>query len=92
MQVLITRARFETLLALDEMARAPANPAIAAWCQRRIAAAAEALLACMLFRDEAPLNGRVRGTSAFEREFQAQGPRDTRGRSLRAFEIGRAHV
>jgi hypothetical protein len=42
----------------------------------------------MLFVDEAPLEA-VRGTSEFADRFSAQGPRDTRSRSLRDLDLGR---
>jgi hypothetical protein len=41
----------------------------------------------MLFVDEAPLTGRVEGSSGFAERFSAQGPADTRGRSLRQLEL-----
>jgi len=41
----------------------------------------------MLFADEFPLTSPVAGTSSFAVEFQAQGPRDSRGRSLRDFDL-----
>lgn len=43
----------------------------------------------MLFVDEAPLGGRIQGTSGFTEKFSSQGPRDTRGRSLRQFDLER---
>jgi hypothetical protein len=41
----------------------------------------------MLFVDELPLTAPVRGTSGFAEEFQALGPRDRRGRSLRDLDL-----
>jgi len=41
----------------------------------------------MLFVDEAPLAG-VQGSSTFARTFAAQGPRDSKGRSLRDLDLG----
>ena len=41
----------------------------------------------LLFADEAPLNGKVEGSSGFTARFEAAGPRDTRGRSLRQFDL-----
>ena len=55
--------------------------------RQRIANASEALLEYLLFRDEAPLKGPVKGTSAFANEFQRGGPRDSKGRSLREFDL-----
>ncbi|GAC1305367.1 MAG: hypothetical protein NVSMB10_09220 [Steroidobacteraceae bacterium] len=48
---------------------------------------ADAVLLYMLFRDEAPLKGPVRGTSTFAADFSQRGPRDRRGRSLRDFDL-----
>ena len=55
----------------------------------RIDNAAEALLRDLLFVDEVALSGRVDGTSPFVSEFEALGPRDSRGRSLRDFDLER---
>ena len=41
----------------------------------------------MLFVDEAPLLEPVKGTSTFTKTFAQRGPRDTRGRSLREFDL-----
>jgi hypothetical protein len=41
----------------------------------------------MLFVDEAPLTGRIEGTSGFAEEFSARGPKDSKGRSLRQFDL-----
>jgi hypothetical protein len=54
---------------------------------RRIDNAAEELVLYMVFTDEAPLTGRVAGTSSFTSDFEKQGPRDARGRSLRQFDL-----
>lgn len=81
MQNLLTLARYETLYALvDEKT----NPEYA---RTRISHAGEQLLAYMLFRNEAPLNGQVTGTGSFEKEFEKIGPRDRHGRSLRQFDL-----
>jgi hypothetical protein len=37
--------------------------------------------------EEAPLEGPIVGTSGFEKEFAALGPRDGEGRSLRDFDL-----
>jgi hypothetical protein len=41
----------------------------------------------MLFVDEAPLSGPVKGVSAFTLTFPQRGPRDKQGRSLRDFDL-----
>lgn len=51
------------------------------------ALAADALLEYMLFRNETQLKGRVTGTSGFAAAFQALGPQDRKGRSLRDFDL-----
>lgn len=41
----------------------------------------------LLFADEAPISGGLRGTSGFMEWFAAQGPRDRRGRSLHELDL-----
>ena len=43
----------------------------------------------MLFVDEAPLSEKIQGSSGFAEIFSAQGPRDSKGRSLRQFDLER---
>ena len=43
----------------------------------------------MLFLDEAPLTGPVKGNAGYAEWFAAQGPRDGKGRSLRDFDLTR---
>jgi hypothetical protein len=52
-------------------------------------AAAREVVDYMLFVDEAPLPGRIRGSSGFAEQFAAAGPRDRQGRSLRDFDLER---
>lgn len=89
MQNLITRANYETRYALDELATPRPPNAIGSpdWPRQRIAQAGEDLLQYMLFRDEAPLHGPIKGTSNFAREFERSGPRASGGRSLRQFDL-----
>jgi hypothetical protein len=68
---LVTRASYETRL--GEAAR--------------IAEAAEALADYMLFVDEAAIPGPVEGSSGFRAKFVAQGPTDSKGRSLRELDL-----
>jgi hypothetical protein len=96
MQNLLTRADYETRYTLAELANKP-EAAIdvnslsveSPWPLQRIALAGERLLEYMLFRDEAPLKGPVKGTSSFEIEFQRSGPQATGGRSLRQLDLNR---
>ncbi len=73
---LITRIGWEARVADVEPAKAP-----------RVREAAVDLVDYMLFVDEAPLVGKVVGTSGFAAEFTARGPKDSKGRSLREFDL-----
>lgn len=53
----------------------------------RLDAAVDEVVAYMLFADEAPLKGPVKGVSTFTRTFSSRGPRDQKGRSLRDFDL-----
>ena len=68
---LMARAGWEERIGLDAGAREPGI---------------RELVDYLLFVDETPLPGPVRGTSRFSQTFENQGPRDTRGRSLRELE------
>ena len=50
-------------------------------------AVAREIVDYMLFVDEAPLTGRVEGSSGFAEWFSAQGPADAHGRSLRQLDL-----
>jgi len=67
---LITRVGWETRIGEKESGRT-------------IDQAASELVDYLLFVDEAPLPGPIAGTTKFAEVFSAQGPRDSRGRSLR---------
>ena len=54
--------------------------------QMRLSAAVNELVDYLLFVDEAPLQNVV-GSSGFSRRFGAQGPRDSKGRSLRDLDL-----
>jgi hypothetical protein len=49
--------------------------------------AAKEVVDYMLFVEEAPLLGPIRGATDFSGQFAAQGPRDRRGRSLRQLDL-----
>jgi hypothetical protein len=55
----------------------------------RLREAASDLVDYMLFIDEAPLTGPVKGTSGFAEQFVKTGRRDSKGRSLRDFDLQR---
>ena len=68
---LVTRAVYETRLGE----------------QSRIAEAADTLAEYMLFTDEAKIPSPIVGSSGFAEKFTAQGPKDSRGRSLRDLDL-----
>jgi hypothetical protein len=89
---LITRANFLTRTALfqqQEMNRALGKREDERWesTTSRVKDAGEPLVKYLLFQEEAKLSGQVIGTSAFAQEFQARGPRDSQGRSLRQLDL-----
>ena len=55
----------------------------------RVQAAATDLVDYMLFVDEIRLTAPVRGSSGFAEKFSADGPRDSKGRSLRQLDLQR---
>lgn len=55
--------------------------------KRRVASVGDKLLRYLLFAEEFQLSAPVKGTSAFAKEFQSKGPRDSQGRSLRDFDL-----
>ena len=52
-----------------------------------LAAQIDEVLRYILFADEAPLKGKITGSSTFTAEFETRGPRDKKGRSLRQFDL-----
>lgn len=64
-------------------------PPIQSAAQVRVDGAVERLVRAMMFSREAPLPGPVRGTAGFAEEFEARGPFDSQGRSLRHFDLER---
>jgi hypothetical protein len=64
-----------------------AESAPSADASARMREAAAELADSMLFLDEAPLSGPVKGSSGYTEWFAAQGPRDAAGRSLREFDL-----
>jgi hypothetical protein len=75
---MITRAGWEARVAAAEPS-ADAN--------LRVREAASDLVDYLLFVDESPFVGPMRGSSGFTEWFAGQGPRDAQGRSLREFDL-----
>lgn len=76
----ITQANYQTRIAL---AAAKAPEAVPQQIQKYI----EPLVRYLLLANEAPLPAPVEGDSSYTREFSALGPRDSKGRSLRDFDL-----
>lgn len=100
MQNLITLANYETLLAVDAMSATDTNTGVTdktdskesadgidQTARKRIESAGERLVEYLLFCDEAELTSPVSGTSTFADDFAARGPSDSKGRSLRQFDL-----
>jgi hypothetical protein len=77
---LITRIGWEARVAAAE----PSADAAA-----RVREAAVDVVDYLLFIDEAPLAGPIKGSSAFTQVFAARGPKDGQGRSLRDLDLQR---
>jgi hypothetical protein len=88
----LARAGMETRMALHyerEMNKALGRPAEerSDSARSRIRSVGEAVTQYMLFHEEARLTDRVEGTSSFASDFAARGPRDSKGHSLREFDL-----
>jgi hypothetical protein len=88
----LTRANFETQQALHyqaDMIRMFKEPPATRYesTTRRIANVGEKLVEALLFAGEAPLTEKISGTSGFAEKFSQAGPRDSKGRSLRDFDL-----
>lgn len=88
----LSRANLETRMALHaeqalnaELKR-PEGERSAATLSR-IEGVGDAVVNYMLFGGEAPLSDRVEGTSTFAADFAKRGPFDSKGRSLRDFDL-----
>ncbi len=80
MMNLITRVGWEVRCALYDKTSSRALAGL-------LRESANELVDYLLFVDEAPLPGPVRGTSGFAGQFASRGPRDSRGRSLRQIDL-----
>ena len=88
----LARAGMETRMALHyqrEFNKALGQPAAepSESSRARIRSAGDAVVEYMLFGGETALTDRVAGTSSFAADFAARGPRDSKGRSLRDFDL-----
>ncbi|MBL8958441.1 MAG: hypothetical protein JNJ98_01200 [Gemmatimonadetes bacterium] len=67
--------------------RDPAAPGGGVPATPTLQAAAARLVQALFFDDAAPLAAELRGTTSFATDFARRGPRDSRGRSLRDFDL-----
>jgi hypothetical protein len=89
---LLTRAGWDTRSSLYEEQMGDTEKSRAsrhAATLRMLDDTARELVDYMLFIDEPPLPDKIKGTSGFAEEFSTRGPRDSRGRSLREFDLQR---
>jgi hypothetical protein len=84
MQNMITRANFNSLLVLNDPSKP--KPEVV---KKEISEASEALLMYMLCQDEGKFNGQITGVNDFRKEFEARGPRDSKGRSLHELDLNK---
>jgi hypothetical protein len=78
---LIVRIGWDTRIAMAESKLEQSRP--------QLEAAIDDMVGYMLFIDEAPMHGPIKGVSAFSTTFPARGPRDKQRRSLRDFDLQR---
>lgn len=88
----LTRANFLTRQALhyqESLNKELKEPDGNMWdsTKSRLKSASEPLVEYLLFSGEAALTHKLAGTSKFAEEFAQRGPRDSRGRSLRDFDL-----
>lgn len=76
MQNFITRLGYEASIALQQYGHV-----------RYLKHSVEAFLKYLLFAEEAPLTARIEGNANFQRAFEARGPKDSEGRSLRQLDL-----
>jgi hypothetical protein len=82
MHNLITQTNYQTRLTLYA-----AHGELSEAGRSRIEKTAEQLVRYLLFTNEAPIEGAIDTKSAFAGEFEARGPRDSSGRSVRDFDL-----
>lgn len=86
MHNLITEINYQTRLALYKASGQPGS-VLSDATREELERQAEQLVRYLLFTNEARLEDPITGTSGFAAEFAARGPRDSRGRSLRDFDL-----
>ena len=93
-QNLITRANFKVRTVMSRVATGTGDEVPRTWEEMSgrgkglLKAMVEPLVKAMLFVDAAEMASPMAGTAGFEAAFQARGPRDKQGRSLRDLDLG----
>jgi hypothetical protein len=93
-QNLITRANFKVRTVMSRVATGSGDEVPRTWeamsgrGKGLLKAMVEPLVKAMLFVDAADMASPMSGTAGFETAFQALGPRDKQGRSLRDLDLG----
>ena len=82
-QDLITEVNFDVRTALAKAGKGK----LPAQTQQELKEDMDALIGAMFFVDAAGYSSRISGSSGFDKWFQTQGPRDSRGRSLRELDL-----
>ncbi len=83
----MARANLFTRKLLHDASELKADQIDEAEMQAQIAMIAREVVDRLLFRDEAELTDEIRGSVVFADEFQSKGPVDSKGRSLRQFDL-----
>jgi hypothetical protein len=86
MNNLMTRIGWDARIALRE-GPGKLNGKLDDAARDRVNSEIDEMVGYMLFVDEAPLKAPVKGVSTFTQTFAARGPRDSKGRSLRDFDL-----
>ncbi len=81
------RARIATYEHAEHDKAAGTTSALTAEERKKYETPAEELVRYLLFANEAPFTGPVRGSSDYAKDFASIGPRDPKGRSLRDFDL-----
>jgi hypothetical protein len=84
---LIIRMGWESRLAAYIDPLLPRSPGAGSNTAKRLQEAADDLVDYLLFVYEAPIPDKIRGSSGFAEKFAALGPSDSKGRSLRQFDL-----
>lgn len=89
---LLIRASWETRIAMvqnNAINKAFGDPIgqVRESTEHRIGAAVDDLAGYLFFGDETPITDAIQGDSGFREAFEKEGPRDSKGRSLRDFDL-----